>query len=250
MDKVRILGVGIDAIEQYALEEAVVDSVRQRRKDVYAYVNVHALNIAQHDDVFREFLNSAAITYCDGEGVRVGARFLGRMLPSRIVLTYWVWDLCRLCEREGFSMFLLGGEVESVERAVRQIKQQYRSLVISGFHHGFFDKWGAENTTVLRLIEQAHPDVLIVGFGMPLQESWIQRNLGALHARVILPAGSMIEYVAGKKKAAPRWMANHGMEWVYRLIQEPRRLWRRYLLGNPLFMARVLIQRVKQGDLG
>ena len=250
MHKVNILGVEVDAVEKEGLHEAVVESIRNSHKDVYAYVNVHALNIAQRNEVFREFLNAASITYCDGEGVRLGARFLGETLPSRIVLTYWVWDLCRLCEREGYSLFLLGGEAESVEAAARRISHMYPTLRISGYHHGFFDKWGPDNARILRLIHDANPDVLIVGFGMPLQEEWINRNFDTLRAHVILPAGSMIEYVAGKKKPAPTWMANHGMEWVYRLMQEPRRLWRRYLVGNPLFMYRVLMQRLQQRSLG
>ncbi len=249
MDKVDILGVEVDAVTKEDLEEAVIESIRRRRRDVLAYVNVHALNLAQVDASFRQFLNTATLSYCDGEGVRLGAWALGRKLPSRIVLTYWIWDLCALCVREGVSFFLLGGEPGSAKAAAQRMMDRYPGLRIAGFHHGFFDKSGPDNEEVLRRIRTARPDVLVVGFGMPLQEQWIRRNLAALDAGVILPAGSMIEYVAGRKKHAPPWMANHGMEWVYRLLQEPGRLWRRYLIGNPLFLLRVVLQRVRRGSL-
>jgi N-acetylglucosaminyldiphosphoundecaprenol N-acetyl-beta-D-mannosaminyltransferase len=245
MGDVNLLGVRVTSIDKGGLQLAITKSIRVRSKEVFAYVNVHALNIAQQDEPFRRFLNDAAVTYCDGEGVRLGARILGQALPSRIVLTYWVWDLCSFCEREGFSLFVLGGERESIEVAVRRMRQEYPALKILGYHHGFFEKTGPENTEVLGKIARTQPDILIVGFGMPLQEQWINTNLAKLSAHVILPAGSMIEYVAGKKRPAPSWMANHGMEWVYRLVQEPRRLWRRYLLGNPLFLARILMERMK-----
>jgi len=95
---------------------------------------------------------------------------------------------------------------------------------------------------VLASIRSANPDLLFVGFGMPLQGEWIQTNLADLAVPAILPCGSMIEYASGRKALAPAWMSNHGLEWLFRLIQEPRRLWKRYLLGNPLFFLRVVRQ--------
>jgi N-acetylglucosaminyldiphosphoundecaprenol N-acetyl-beta-D-mannosaminyltransferase len=88
---------------------------------------------------------------------------------------------------------------------------------------------------------------VFVGFGMPLQEYWIDDNREALRAGIVLPAGSMIDYIAGAKRQTPAWMANNGLEWLYRLAKEPRRLWRRYLIGNPLFLLRILVQRIRSG---
>jgi N-acetylglucosaminyldiphosphoundecaprenol N-acetyl-beta-D-mannosaminyltransferase len=247
MPKVNILGVAVDAIDTDGLHRAIAESIRQRRKDVYAYVNINAINIARSDERFRNFLNCSHIVYCDGEGVRLGASMLGCWLPPRVVLTYWIWELCELMEREHFSVFFLGSTNEDVTEAVARVQQRYPKIRIVGSHHGYFAKRGTESDAVVELVNSAKPNVLIVGFGMPMQEFWIEENLARLNANVILPAGSMINYTAGRKSMAPQWMANHGMEWLYRFFQEPGRLWKRYLIGNPSFMFRIVLERLWKG---
>jgi N-acetylglucosaminyldiphosphoundecaprenol N-acetyl-beta-D-mannosaminyltransferase len=247
MRNVEILGVRVDVVDAEGLQARIEDAVREQKKHVFAYANIHALNIAQGDNRFRDILNRANLIYCDGEGVRLGARILGVKLPPRIVLTYWIWELCSFCEQCGFSIFLLGGTTESLERSVHTMKLRYPKIKIVGWHNGYFEKRGEQNARVLEMINRAKPDILLVGFGMPTQEYWIDENMKDIQANAILPAGSLIEYTAGRKRLSPAWMANHGMEWLFRLLQEPGRLWRRYILGNPLFMGRILLQFVRKG---
>ena len=249
MDDLRVLDVRVDDIDRSGLEHSILAGVRNGRSKLFAYVNVHAVNIAWSDDRFREIINNASVSYCDGEGVRVAAKMLGRQLPPRTVLTYWVWDLCRLLEREGLSVYFLGARETVVAKAVAVLREQYPRLKIAGWHHGYFRKEGDESSRIVGEINSASPDVLFVGFGMPLQEYWIDENLGSLRAGVVLPSGSMIDYIAGEKKPTPSWMANSGLEWLYRLLREPRRLWKRYLLGNPLFILRVIARRIRFGRL-
>jgi N-acetylglucosaminyldiphosphoundecaprenol N-acetyl-beta-D-mannosaminyltransferase len=238
-----ILGVRVDPCESGGLLEDIARSVQERKPHIYAYANVHALNLAWSMPGFRAFLNSSHKVYCDGEGVRLAARLLGFHLPRRIVLTYFFWDICQQAELMGHSLFLLGSHEEQLMESVERIRSRYPSLRISGTHHGFFEKRGPQTDAVLDLIQSAEPDLLFIGFGMPLQEDWIEENRDRLIVPAIFPCGSMIEYASGRKTFAPAWMSNHGMEWVYRLFQEPGRLWKRYLLGNPLFFIRVLRQR-------
>ncbi len=247
MADINILGVHVDVTDKGELQKSVLASSRLQRKDVYAYVNVHAVNLAQRDANFRNFLNDALSAYCDGEGVRLGARLLGRFLPPRIVLTYWIWDLCRFFEENDLSVFFLGGKEDVVERAVKVVTLRHPRLNVKGWHHGYFTKEGPENDRVVEMISGAAPNVLFVGFGMPLQEHWIQQNLSRLTVNAVFPAGSMIDYTAGVKKYAPRWMTSHGLEWLHRFLMDPWRLWRRYLIGNPLFVLRVVRQRLTQG---
>jgi N-acetylglucosaminyldiphosphoundecaprenol N-acetyl-beta-D-mannosaminyltransferase len=246
MPDYRILGVRVDAIGKADLERSLVDAVRSDARKVFAYVNVHAVNLARIDSRFRRFLDAADVVYCDGEGVRLGARILGQLLPPRIVLTHWIWDLCALFEREGISVFFLGASNEVSSKAVAEVHRRFPRLRIAGSHHGYFTKSGPENEQIIAAISAARPDVLFVGFGMPLQEYWLEDNLERLTARAVLPAGSMIDYVAGVKRTPPAWMSNHGLEWLHRLVKEPRRLWRRYLIGNPQYLFGILIERWKQ----
>jgi N-acetylglucosaminyldiphosphoundecaprenol N-acetyl-beta-D-mannosaminyltransferase len=237
-----ILGVTVSRIDKEGLLRRVASSAHATAQQVLAYVNVHALNLAVRDEELRRFLNGADVAYCDGEGVRLAGRILGTHFPPRIVLTYVLWDICAVCATNGLSVFLLGSHADTLADAVLTMKRRVPGLTITGTHHGHFPKEGPESDAVVDLINAAAPDVLFVGFGMPLQEMWIQRNRQRLLARCILPCGSMIDYAAGRKSFAPAWMADHGLEWFFRLLEEPRRLWRRYLLGNPLFLLRVLRQ--------
>jgi N-acetylglucosaminyldiphosphoundecaprenol N-acetyl-beta-D-mannosaminyltransferase len=248
MNSVRVLGVRVDKVDRSDLETSILSHAHNGRPSVYAYVNVHAINIARCDDLFRDFINNAFVTYCDGEGVRLGARLLGDRLPRRTVLTYWAWDLCRLMEQKGLSIYLLGGRSEVVTKAVQVLRQKFQNIKITGCHHGYFMKTGPESQSVVEEINNSGADILFVGFGMPLQEHWIDAHLSSLRPGIVLPSGSMIDYIAGEKKQTPAWMANSGLEWLYRLLREPRRLWRRYLIGNPLFIFRVIAQRLRLGE--
>jgi len=245
MDDFRVLDVRVDGIDTPGLERSILSNARNGRSKLYAYVNVHAVNLARKDRRFRDIINGAFVAYCDGEGVRVGARLLGGRLPRRTVLTYWVWDLCSLLENKGLSVFFLGAREAVVKKAAEVIGRRFPHLNVAGWHHGFFEKQGEESRKVVAEINRVCPDILFVGFGMPLQEYWIEENLASLRAGIVLPAGSMIDYIAGEKKATPKWMANSGLEWFYRMLREPRRLWKRYLLGNPLFIFRVIRERIR-----
>jgi N-acetylglucosaminyldiphosphoundecaprenol N-acetyl-beta-D-mannosaminyltransferase len=246
-ESVEILGVRVDAVNKTGLLAEIAKRIEAGSREYLANVNINAINIAQQDHEFQQILNRSSVVYCDGEGVRLGARLLGVGLPPRIVLTYWIWELCAFAVEKGFSIFLLGGSRGAAEEAASAMNRRFPGIRVVGTHHGYFDKEGEESDRVVDVIAAARPNILFVCFGMPLQEHWTRRNLQRLAANVVLFGGSTIEYAAGRKKLAPSWMSKHGMEWLYRLLQEPRRLWRRYLIGNPLFFLRVFMQLLREG---
>jgi N-acetylglucosaminyldiphosphoundecaprenol N-acetyl-beta-D-mannosaminyltransferase len=242
MHKVTVQGIAIESIDRSQLESLILKSVAGGRKEIFAYVNVHAMNIARSEIRFKRFLQTADHVYCDGEGVRVGAKLLGESLSPRIVLTRWILDLADLLARHGYSIFLLGGAEPTVERAAALLQRSVPGLALAGFHHGYFG--GDGNRAVIEKINSVRPDVLFVGLGMPDQEYWIEENKEALQVKTIIPCGGMIDYLSGAKAAPPAWMWQHGLEWLHRFLQEPVRLWRRYLIGNPAFMISVLRERL------
>ena len=246
MPNVDVLGVRIAPIDEPHLLRNVREALATRRRSLFAYVNVNAINLACELPWFRDFLNSAECTYCDGEGVRFGAGVLGDHLPARIALTYFFWDICEEAARNNYSIFLLGSRDHILAGAVARIRTRFPGIRIVGTHHGYFDKSGRQSEDVVAAVNAAQPDLLFVGFGMPLQEEWIRRHRASLTAGVIFPCGSMIDYASGLKSIAPLWMRRNGLEWLYRLFQEPARLWKRYLLGNPLYMLRIIRQRLQR----
>lgn len=243
---VTVLGVRIHTLAADKLVRFIANASKGERKVLVAYANTHAINLAQQLPWFRDVLNRADVTYCDGFGLKWGARLLGLDIPYRFTPPDWIGQLATTCASEGISIFLLGAKPAVAERAATLLGNRFPGLHLVGTQHGYFDKNpdSVENQQVIQTIKRAQPDILIVGFGMPLQEHWLAENWRELQAKVILPVGALIDYLAGETPRAPRWMTDYGFEWLGRLIVEPRRLWRRYLLGNPQFIWCVLMQRL------
>lgn len=246
---VEILGVRVDCVSSNDVLSLIKDAVQKEEKKVFAYLTVHAINLAQVYPWFKEFLNTADIAYPDSEGVRLGSWILGQKLPPQTALTRWIWSLAEFCTDKNLSMYLLGSKLGVVEKAATALKNRFPLLKLVGCHHGFFQKHGMESDTVIEKINSAKPNVLLVGFGMPTQEDWIRRNKDRLHVNAILTAGSCFDYAAGIKSSCPTWVSRSGFEWLYRFLFEPRRLFKRYFFGNPQYLARVLLQRMRNGKI-
>jgi N-acetylglucosaminyldiphosphoundecaprenol N-acetyl-beta-D-mannosaminyltransferase len=215
---------------------------------VIANVNVHCLNLTYRNRWLRDFLNNASVVFCDGAGVVLGARILGDRLPGRITPADWIERLAEIAAQRGFTLFFLGSRPGVADKAAARLRERFPNLRIAGTHHGYFDKTpgSAENEAVIQQINAARPHILFVGFGMPLQERWLADNWERLDVNVAFTCGALFDYVSGELRRSPKWMNDHGLEWLGRLIIEPRRLWRRYVIGNPLFLWRVVKQRLRQ----
>lgn len=244
--QVSILGVKVAPVRVPELLAHIGHCIEAGRRALVLNVNVHALNLAWNEPWLRSFLNAADLVFCDGAGVILAARMLGQRIPERITYADWMWQLAAYAEERGFTIFLLGARPGVAELAACKLTKRFPGLRIVGSYHGYFDKTadGRENQEVIQKINCARPDILVVGFGMPLQERWLMENWRRLDAHVLLTGGAVFDYVSGSLRRAPRWMTDHGLEWLGRLCVEPRRLWRRYLVGNPLFLWRVIRQRL------
>ena len=244
--RVDVLGVGVDEISVPALHAEVERLARGRRRGLVLNANAHLLNLAYHDAELRAFLNGADVVACDGAGVALAARLLAGRSLTRITYADWMPLLADFAAERGLSVYFLGARPGVAERAARRLRERVPDLRVVGTHHGFFDRRrvGQENEAVVEGINALAPDLLVVGLGMPLQERWLMENRSRLDFGVALTGGAAFDYVSGELRRGPRLLTQHGFEWVARLIVEPRRLWRRYLLGNPLFVWRVLRQSV------
>lgn len=244
--RVDVLGVGVDPITVEELHAEIKRLARGAERGTVLNVNANCLNLLYGSPALREFFGAADVVFCDGSGVMLAARILGKRIPARITYADWAWQLAAFAEEEGLSLFLLGAEPGVAQRAARSLLARYPDLDISGARHGYFDHapGSMENEAVLQEVNAARPDLLLVGLGMPLQERWLMQNRHRIEAGVALTGGAVFDYVSGRLRRGPRLLTHNGFEWLARLLLEPRRLWRRYLLGNPLFLLRVIWQRL------
>jgi N-acetylglucosaminyldiphosphoundecaprenol N-acetyl-beta-D-mannosaminyltransferase len=206
------------------------------------YVNAHVLNQSREDGTLRGALEEADLVYCDGYGVRLAAKALSAEIPHRMTGADWIWDLATLCEAEDRSLYLLGCEPGVAQQAGQRLRRAHPRLRIVGTHHGYFQIGSGHDERVIEDINARRPDILLVGMGTPKQELWVQRNAARLDVGVLWTVGALFDYVSGHTPRAPGWLADNGLEWIFRLAIEPQRMWRRYLLGNPVFVSRVLGQ--------
>jgi N-acetylglucosaminyldiphosphoundecaprenol N-acetyl-beta-D-mannosaminyltransferase len=245
-ERVSILGTPLSLCDKAGLLATIAEAVVAHRRLTVLSGNIYSYNLAYEKPWLRAFFNQADIVRLDGAGVRLGARLLGYATPPRMTWADFGWDLAELAAREGLTLFLLGSKPGIAEKAAAKFKERYPNVAIVGTHHGYFDKTldSAENQGVLQIIADAKPDILIVGFGMPLQERWLSETRDLLAATVVLTGGAVFDYISGELHRGPQWMTDHGLEWLARLLIEPRRLWKRYIIGNPLFLWRVLKQKL------
>jgi N-acetylglucosaminyldiphosphoundecaprenol N-acetyl-beta-D-mannosaminyltransferase len=211
------------------------------------YVNAHVVNESRAVPELRRALETADLVYCDGFGVRLAARVLEVPVPHRMTGADWVWGLAAMCEMAGSSLYLLGSDPPVAREAAQRLQRWYPDLRIAGAHHGYFDLDSPHNERVIEDINAKQPDIVLVGMGTPKQELWLQRYAERLDADVLWTVGALLDYIAGRVPRAPRWLADNGLEWIWRLAIEPHRMWRRYLLGNPKFLSRVMAERQRAG---
>ncbi len=238
----KILGINVGILTREELNKALLNIIEKKQSGWISYINVHTINLAFKSLWFINFLNNSLLTYCDGEGVRWGAKILGFKIPERICLSDWIFDILKILEQNNKNIFILGTSEKIISDTKLILNRLYPALNIVGTHNGYFNS--QENNKIINLINNTNADVLFVAMGMPKQEEWIQINYKQLKPLLIFNAGSCFDFVAGNKRRCPQWMGKIGFEWLFRLIQEPRRLWKRYLIGNPLFFIRIIYYRI------
>ncbi len=237
----QLLGV---RIRDTPLSEAVrflIETAQQHISLTAGFVNADCLNQAYRDTEYRSILNGFDVIFADGSGIRLACRLNRWDIPNNVNGTDLFPLLCEALTETGLSLYLLGGQPDVAAIAAANMQQKYPQLKIAGTQHGYFK--ADELPAVLQQINQSGAAVLLVGFGAPAQERWLQTHRDTLTIPVRLGVGGLFDYYSNRIPRAPLWLRKLGLEWTWRLLQEPSRLWKRYILGNPLFIFRVLTER-------
>jgi N-acetylglucosaminyldiphosphoundecaprenol N-acetyl-beta-D-mannosaminyltransferase len=226
-----------------AIVEAICQASVEGKKITVANYNVHSFNLSMQLPWYYQFLQNAEITHCDSIGILKAIQWMGLKLPIEYRSSYTLLmpKLLSKCNEHKLSVFFLGSKPQYLDAALNCVSQQYPKAQFFG-HHGYFDKEDPEqNEAVIEKINQIKPNVLVVGMGMPIQEHWVQKYRSRLHVNAIMLGGAIIDRLAGVVPDCPQFIANVGLEWLYRFCREPKRLAARYLLGNPAFALQIAL---------
>ncbi len=230
--KFKFAGIEIDNLTiQEAIDE--IEALIKKGKSSYIVTpNAAQLVLLQKDKEFKKVYESAHLALPDGMSVIWASKILGAPLQARITGTELLFSLLGTSCKKNYKIFLLGGGKQIIEEVNKNLQLKFPNLQIVGNQHGYF----SDDREIIEKINKTQADILFIGLGFPKQEKWIYHNLDQLSIKVAVCIGGVFDVVAGKTKRAPEWMQKAGIEWFFRLIQEPQRLWKRYLVGNIIFI--------------
>lgn len=269
--KTKILGVRIDALTKAEANAKLYSFFERDKKSIITTPNTEFLIKAQNDLEFQKILNSSDLNLCDSFGLLWAARFQKTNLPNSFLkyplcFLYWlfsiiiipifpryfqsviperipgsdfIWDIAKFAAKENHKIFLLGGAPTVAERTALKLQTDIDNLRVSGVHSGDI----SETPQMIEAINKSRADIILVAFGAPKQEKWLKENLGKTNAKFGIGLGGTFDFIAGVRKRAPKWMQKSGLEWLYRLSIEPKRIVR--MLAIPKLMVLVLVDKFK-----
>ena len=247
--RANILGVGVSAINLGQALETITKWIEDGERRYVCVSGVHGLMECQRDATLRRIHNQAGLVTPDGMPLVWLSRLKGFAGVRRVYGPDLMLDCCRVSIERGYRHFLYGGAEGVPELLAQRLRQRFPGLRIVGcLSPPFRPLTPEEDESIVRRINDADPDIVWVGLSTPKQERWMHAHRDRVLAPVLVGVGAAFDFHAGLKRQAPRWMRHSGLEWLFRLGTEPRRLWRRYLVNNPLFLGHLLRQAVHQDE--
>lgn len=243
-DQVRLLGIRIDNLR---MDQAIAQICERALGHAGApaqvtFINAHCANVSFEHPGYRKAVAGSALVLADGIGMKIAGKILRLPITQNVNGTDMFPPLCAALGQAGVSVYLLGGGEGVAAEVAGWIRKHHPETKVAGLHGGFFDS--GDEAQVVNEIRASGAGVLFVAMGVPLQELWIARNLKACGVAVAVGVGGLFDFYSARLPRAPQWLRELGLEWIYRLLQEPRRLWRRYVIGNVKFLFRVMRERI------
>lgn len=237
--EINLFGITFSNMTMRDAVDKIRDDIRNKQRRKIYFVNPDCFNKAFSNYSYVEVLQKADYIFPDGIGVHLACKMIKKPLKENINGTDMLPFLCRASLQDGFTFFLLGGKPGIAAKMKESLEKQYPAIRIIGEQDGYFDR-NTETGNVITRINELNPDVLLVAFGAPMQELWIDKYFEQLDCPIMMGVGGLFDFYSGNIRRAPTWMRETGLEWFFRLLMEPSRMFRRYVIGNPLFIFRVI----------
>jgi N-acetylglucosaminyldiphosphoundecaprenol N-acetyl-beta-D-mannosaminyltransferase len=241
LEGISILNITMEQALDLIFTAAASSRSDHRLKQMH-FVNAHCINVAAKDPAYRQVMQQADAVFADGSGIRRAGTTLGTEIVANVNGTDMFPLLCRRCAQEGRKLYLLGAAPGAAEACARWADEYAGTCVTAGARDGFFT--AEQQESVIGAINTAAPDILLVAMGVPRQELWLHEHREQLAVPVAMGVGGLFDFYSGRIRRAPLWMRRAGIEWVWRLLMEPGRMWKRYIIGNIVFLMR--IRRIKR----
>ena len=241
-DRVVVTEIPVDNLTADQTLETIKRLVAEPGCHYMAVVNAAKMVAARQDSALRRILESADIVTADGMSVVWASRLMGQPLAERVTGIDMLARLVDWAAEQGVSIFFLGAKEDALAAAVDYFKRSYPALKVAGYQNGYFAE--TESESIAMSIKASSAELLFVGMGSPAQEKWIAQYAPMTGVRFAMGVGGSFDHVSGRVQRAPVWMQRAGLEWLHRLAREPRRMWRRYLIGNAKFVYLVMTQRL------
>jgi len=240
----KILNTSINISNENEYINKIIKTLKNKQKKVFFYLNSYSFYLFNANISFRNAFSQADYIIADGYSIVWANKLLNKIKIKKVVFTYsYIDKLGHLFERLGTKIFYLGGSIETINKFIEKTKLDFPKQVIVGYNTGHFDLKFTEE--IIKKINNSGAEILIVGMGMPRSETWINSIKNQVEVNCIFSVGGFFEFLAGNKKQAPSFFYNSGLEWIYRLIQEPRRLFKRYLWANTYFIFKLFFAIIK-----
>lgn len=239
--KVELFGLQVDNLTMEETLARIDEFIASRRIHHHVVINVDKIVKTHRDPQLREIINACDLVNVDGQPVIWAARMLGKPLKERVAGIDLMQRLIAHSAAKGYRLYFLGAKEEIVSRVVEKVRSQHPNVVIAGWRNGYWKE--EEEPEVAKAIASARPDVLFVAVSSPKKEIFLSRWKKEIEAPFVMGVGGSFDVVAGLVKRAPVWMQRCGLEWLFRLLQEPRRMWRRYLVEDMQFFGILLREK-------
>lgn len=237
--RVELFGCPIDALDMAQTIDKIEQTLPGRRPHQHVAVNVAKLVAMQKDPSLRQIVHACDVINADGMPIVWASRLLKKPLPSRVAGIDLFLNLLQRCAQKGYRPYFFGARPDIVEKMVRLLESRYPSLQVAGYRHGYFAP--SDEAAIAQDIRDSRADMLFVGISSPVKEKFLNRWLGTMEVPFAMGVGGSFDVLAGKTKRAPLVMQKAGLEWLYRVGQEPGRMWKRYAKSNLVFLGMIIV---------
>jgi len=242
LDRLNLMGVRFMNTTMEDAVELIKTKVQSRKKSNMYFINADTLNKAYNKSSLRRVLNKTPFVFPDGSGIKMACNVRNMPLKQNVNGTDMFPFICHMAQKEGMKIFLYGAKDGVAKQMESRVLKEFPNLQIVGAVNGY----DLHDNEVVNMINYSEADIVFVAKGAPLQEEWIDIHSEYITAPVVVGVGGLFDFYSGNTLRAPIWMREIGLEWIYRLMQEPKRMWKRYIVGNPLFLIRTYLWNNKQ----